>query len=474
METLVEELNDAPPPADALACFQDLPYPLLLESAGEDPQVDRYSFLMADPFDLVRATVDQSSPSSPSQGDTDLFGQLREVLQKFREPTIAGIPPFQGGAAGYFGYDLCRTLERLPSHRHNDLLLPDLVVGLYDWTIAWDHETSRCWILSTGLPAHGSNRRDRATARAVSIGERLQRTRHRERIQTAARDIQILPSHPVPGIEAVSSSFTREEYIQTVARVREYILSGDIFQANLSQRLQAPSSVAPLTLYRALRKRSPSPYAAFFDIGDAAIVSASPELFLRLRGRSVETRPIKGTAPRSNDSSEDARRASDLSGSEKDRAENVMIVDLLRNDLSIVCRDESVQVPRLCGLESHGPVHHLVSTVTGELRQGYDAIDLLRACFPGGSITGAPKIRAMEIIAELEPTQRGPYTGSIGYIGFDGAMETSIVIRTFVVTSGIAFFQVGGGIVADSNPEREYQETLDKAAGLLAVLEDPG
>jgi para-aminobenzoate synthetase component I len=255
--------------------------------------------------------------------------------------------------------------------------------------------------------------------------------------------------------------------------VREYILAGDIFQANLSQRLQAPLSGSPQSLYARLRAGTPAPYAAYFDMGGAVLVSSSPELFLRLRGSSVETQPIKGTAPRSADPLEDAGRVAALARSEKDRAENVMIVDLLRNDLSRVCRDESVRVPRLCEVESHGPVHHLVSTVTGELRSECDAIDLLRASFPGGSITGAPKIRAMEVIAELEPTQRGPYTGSIGYIGFDGSMETSIVIRTFVVKAGVAYFQVGGGIVADSDPDREYQETMDKAAGLIAALGEP-
>ena len=254
--------------------------------------------------------------------------------------------------------------------------------------------------------------------------------------------------------------------------MREYIIAGDIFQANLSQRFQTRLPEKPFDLYRRLRRRNPAPFAAYLDYGDMAILSASPERFLRLdeQRRLVETRPIKGTRPRGLGPMHDAALGRALAESEKDRAENVMIVDLLRNDLSRVCRAGTVRVPELFALEHHPTVHHLVSTVIGELEPGAQAADLIRAAFPGGSITGAPKVRAMEIIAELEPTQRGVYCGSVGYISVTGAMDTSIVIRTYLALRGQVYFQAGGGIVADSDPELEYRETLDKARGLIETL----
>jgi para-aminobenzoate synthetase component I len=268
------------------------------------------------------------------------------------------------------------------------------------------------------------------------------------------------------------STFTHRGYLDAVARVREYIVAGDIFQANLSQRFQAPLAQSPFDLYGKLRQRNPAPFAAYLDFGEVVVLSASPERFLLLEenGRQVETRPIKGTRPRGLGPMHDAALGRALAESEKDRAENVMIVDLLRNDLSRVCRPGTVRVPELFALEQHPTVHHLVSTVVGELEPGADAVALLRATFPGGSITGAPKVRAMEIIAELEPTRRGIYCGSVGYLSTSGAMDTSIVIRTYVALEGQVYFQAGGGIVADSDPELEYRETLDKARALIETL----
>jgi para-aminobenzoate synthetase component 1 len=268
----------------------------------------------------------------------------------------------------------------------------------------------------------------------------------------------------------VVSTFSRSAYLDAVERTREYIRSGDIYQANISHRMARPFVEHPFTLYASLARCNPAPFAAYFDIGPAVVVSASPERFVRLQGGHVETRPIKGTAPRGRSPDDDAALQAMLLKSEKDRAENVMIVDLLRNDLSKVCRWHTVRVAELCVLESYAGVHHLVSTVTGRLRPGLGPVDLLRAVFPGGSITGAPKIRAMEVIAELEPTRRNVYSGAIGYIGFDGTMDTNIAIRTFIVTRGTAFFPVGSGIVMDSDPSREYSETLAKAQALLAAL----
>jgi para-aminobenzoate synthetase component 1 len=285
------------------------------------------------------------------------------------------------------------------------------------------------------------------------------------------------PSYPVLDVDdaeaiGLRSTFTHRGYLSAVARVREYILAGDIFQANLSQRFQAGLAEPPLAFYRRLRRTNPAAFGAFFDVGDFAVLSVSPERFLRLSGRRVETRPIKGTRPRGLGPMHDALLGRVLAESDKDRAENVMIVDLLRNDLSRVCRAGTVRVPELFALEQHPTVHHLVSTVVGELEPGRDAVDLLRVAFPGGSITGAPKVRAMEIIAELEPTRRGVYCGSLGYLSPTGEMDTSIAIRTAVVRGSDVYFQAGGGIVADSEPEAEYRETLDKARGIIQALAD--
>jgi para-aminobenzoate synthetase component 1 len=289
------------------------------------------------------------------------------------------------------------------------------------------------------------------------------------------------PSYPVLGVEGAEpiglrSTFTHRGYLDAVTRVRDYIVAGDIFQANLSQRFQAPLTEPAFDLYARLRRGNPAAFAAYLDFGDVRVMSASPERFLRLdaNGRHVETRPIKGTRPRGLGPMHDAALGRALSESDKDRAENVMIVDLLRNDLSRVCRPGTVRVPELFALEQHPTVHHLVSTVVGELDPAADAIDLLRAAFPGGSITGAPKVRAMEIIAELEPSQRGVYCGSIGYLSTTGAMDTNIVIRTYLALRGRVYFQAGGGIVADSDPELEYRETLDKARALIGALAGMG
>jgi para-aminobenzoate synthetase component 1 len=327
--------------------------------------------------------------------------------------------------------------------------------------IVADRRERRAWILSSGHPEPaGPARRERAATRAREVEERL---RSGAPPGPAAR-----PRGPV----AVESSFTRRGYERAVAEVIERILAGDIFQANLAQRLIAelPEGLSPLDLYRRLRDRNPAPFASFLKLDDAAIASSSPERFLRLAGRRVTTCPIKGTRPRAADPDRDRALAEELEASAKDRAENVMIVDLLRNDLSRVCRDGSVDVPSLCRLERFATVHHLVSTVAGDLRPGLTAVDLLAACFPGGSITGAPKIRAMELIAELEPVRRGPYCGAIGYLGFDGSLDSSVVIRTFAIRGGRVTFGAGGGIVADSDPAAEYEETMTKAGALLAAL----
>jgi para-aminobenzoate synthetase component 1 len=281
---------------------------------------------------------------------------------------------------------------------------------------------------------------------------------------------------PLPSIiseqsGAPESSLSRAEYRKAIQTIREYIAAGDIFQANFAQRFRAPLRARPWDLYRELRRRNPAPFACFFEAGDVTVISASPERFIRVEANRAETRPIKGTRPRGNSSSADKASANDLLQSAKDNAEHVMIVDVLRNDLSRVCVPGSVQVSELAVLESHPTVHHLVSTVTGDMRTGCDSIDLLLASLPGGSITGAPKIRAMEIIAELEPVRRDIYCGCIAYLTPDGTMDSSIVIRTFLAKDGNVYFSAGGGIVADSDPDMEFEETLHKASALFAALE---
>jgi para-aminobenzoate synthetase component I len=475
---LVEELRPVPDPIVSCARFVDLPFLLLLDSAlPTDPEyLGRYSFLAADPATVVRSKgaltqqLDQSGRWT--RLDADPLAHARGLVAPFAAAPIAGLPPFQGGAAGYVGYDWGAMLERIPRPRYDDLAIPDVMLGLYDWVIAWDDAAQRAWVISTGIPERGTAQEQRAAGRLAFVKERLADGRTDGRADRGPiRDGPSAPSYPVPDAPGVRSNFTRAGYLEAVARVIEYVHAGDIFQANLSQRLQAPLAGTPLELYGRLRQRNPAPFAAYLQFGDLTIASSSPERFLEVSDVGhVETRPIKGTRPRGVGPEHDAALALALSESDKDRAENVMIVDLLRNDLSRVCRPGTVRVPELFALEHYETVHHLVSTVVGELAPERDALDLLRAAFPGGSITGAPKVRAMQIIAELEPTQRGVYCGSIGYLSVTGALDMSIVIRTYLALGRDVYFQVGGGIVADSDPEQEYRETLDKARGLIAAL----
>jgi para-aminobenzoate synthetase component 1 len=491
---MVESLGETPDPAAVVASFIDLPFLIFLDSAtgaplaGDAHQLGRYSFLTADPVTVVRSKGPVTELADGAGGwrrvEGDALAVVADLLGPPMDP-VSGLPPFQGGAAGYIGYDYGAVLERIPAARYDDLAIPDVVLGLYDWVVAWDHLIGTAWIISTGMPERGAARENRARERLEEVRRRVADSAggSQPRRPVAATPAIPLPecpsppSFPVLGVEGAEriglrSSFTHRAYLEAVARVREYILAGDIFQANLSQRFEGPLAEPTFELYRRLRRRNAAPFAAYINLGEFAVLSASPERFLRLdeNRRHVETRPIKGTRPRGLGPMHDAALGRALAESDKDQAENVMIVDLLRNDLSRVCRPGTVRVPELFALEQHPTVHHLVSTVVGELEPGTGPMDLLRAAFPGGSITGAPKVRAMEIIAELEPTRRGVYCGSIGYISNTGAMDMSIVIRTYVALRGRVYFQAGGGIVADSDPEQEYRETLDKARALIDVL----
>jgi para-aminobenzoate synthetase component 1 len=391
----------------------------------------------------------------------DPFRVLQAELDRFALPVQPDLPPFQGGVAGYFGYELHQHLEKIKLAARDDMQFPDIVLGFYDLVLAFDLTLERAWIFSSGYPEfEKTKRKKRAAARTAWVAGLLQ-------------NVPALPPLPLfVSAQTASANFTAAVYQAAVDKVREYILAGDIFEANLTQCFKAflPRDFTTWDLYRRLRSLNPAPFAAFVNFENVTVVSASPERFLQLRQGKVTTHPIKGTRRRGQTEMEDRLRAQELLQSEKDRAENIMIVDLMRNDLSRVCEDHSVKVTGLCELESFATVHHLVSTIEGELQTGKNAVDLLRATFPGGSITGAPKVRAMEIIADIEPTQRGPYCGSIGYIGFNGDMDCSIVIRSYTVKNNAVTFQAGGAVVADSVPLEEYEEMLTKSLALQNAL----
>ncbi len=444
------------PAGDPLAALASLPSAFVLRSSLQDPgaahRQARWMLFGAEPFASFRG------------GDTGIVHErFRELAARAGSLDAARVTgaPFVGGAVGYWAYDFGRRLERLPELARDDLALPDRVLGFYDVTGAHDHDTGRTWLFSSGLPAEGDERTERARARLE---------RFRALLEVAA---PLAPPAPVLAARTAVSTFSAPAYRRAVEDVREAIRRGDIFQANLSQRWTLPLPDAHLHALRfdeALRSHTPSPFAATLLLGDHAVLSASPELFLRRRGDQVVTRPIKGTRARSSDAQEDARLATELQASAKDRAENVMIVDVLRNDLGRVCETGSVRVPELCALEKFSQVWHLTSTVTGRLRADTHAFDLLHACFPGGSITGAPKIRAMEVLEELEPVRRHLYTGAIGWVGWDGDADWNIAIRTAVATPRALYWSAGGGITADSDPEAEYAESLAKAEGLRAAF----
>lgn len=455
----VVELSPPPVVFDALAAVADLPDAVLFDSALRSHDRGRYSFLTAAPrhvFVLERARY-----------GTDPFADLRAALAEHPVAPVAGLPPFQGGVAGLLSYELGGCWERLPQPTVDDFALPVLCAGLYDWVIAWDHIRGRCWLVVQPFVGHPEH-----TAR--DLQDRLQSTRavsHLAPPIAAATPLTIrTPQHRLSGAPQLFSNFAREHYLAAVARVIEYIRAGDIFQANLSQRLLCPATEAPLATYRRLRAVNPAPFAAYFAHADWTLLSASPERFLHLAGDRVETRPIKGTRRRRTNPEADLFTRDELRQSDKDQAENIMIVDLLRNDLSRVCRPGTIRVPQLCSVETYETVQHLVSQVCGQMQPGKDVFDLLAATFPGGSITGAPKVRAMQIIAEIEQVARGHYCGSLFYCGFDGSADSSILIRTLVQRRDWIACGVGGGVVAQSDPSAEYDETLHKAAGMLRAL----
>ncbi len=437
------------PPVHYLACVADEPGTLLFDSAGDAGPRGRYSYLCLDPV-AWHTTAGGGTPLTELQHRLCAYPMARDPA----------LPPFQGGAAGLLGYELGTHLERLPPPASTGAPHPDMALGVYDVVLALDHAAERAWLIASGYPeTNARGRRRRAEARLDAIRAKL--TPHAD-TPAPVRIRQL----------AWASDTGRAAYLDRVAAAIDHIHAGDVFQVNLSREIAAPRppELDALSLYAEMRARTRAPFSAYFALSPTqAVCSFSPERFLRVESDgTVETRPIKGTRPRGRTGAEDAALARELSQSPKDRAENLMIVDLLRNDLARACAVGSVRVPQLCGLESFGAVHHLVSAVTGRLAPGADAVDLLAGAFPGGSITGAPKIRAMEIIHSLERRRRGPYCGAMAWIGFDGGMDSSILIRTMALDAECVRYGVGGGIVADSDPDAEWAETQTKAAAFLA------
>ena len=439
---------------DVAEAFRDLPGLALLESARPGRNA-RWTYLTADPVAALEAPAHGPDPFAVARR---LVARLDPSRSSDPEP-----PPFLGGLVGFLGYDLGHALERLPSIALDDQGLPPMRLALHDWVVAWDRRTGEAWLAGRAVDGDARGLARRLDAVHARLTSQVVRATHGDDDGDAL---------------SFRSGLSRVAYEAGVEAVRAHIADGDIYQANLTRRLEAPFSGDPWARYRRLRTGDPSLFAAYLDLGPSpetgrprALLSASPEPFLSVDASGVvATDPIKGTRRRGRDRAEDRALACELLTSAKDRAENVMIVDVLRNDLGRVCLPGTVRVPRLCRLERTAAVQHLVSTVTGRLAPGRDAFDLLAASFPGGSITGAPKIRAMEILEGLEPVRRGPYTGALGWIGPDGAMQTSILIRTFVADGRRLTLHVGGGITWGSDSAAEWDETVAKARGPLSAI----
>ncbi len=448
-------------PVAAATRLARLPGLAFLDSAMPHDTLGRVSVLAADPFGRFRYRDGQASlDGQPVPGAP--LDALRACLAPYRLAPRPDLPIFPGAAIGYFAYDLGASLERVVPPARRAGLTDDIAFNLYDTLLAVDHARGTCLLIATGFPETDPE------ARRVRAEERLD----------AFAALLAAPTEAPPAWSPVTlawrTNLSREAYEKAVETVRDYIRAGDIYQANIAQRFVAdlPPAFDPFAFYRRLRATNPATFGAYLDFDRLTVASSSPERFLKLQGRAVETRPIKGTVRRDPDPARDAEVAAALQANPKERAENIMIVDLLRNDLSRVCEAGSVQVPVLCGLESYAGIHHLVSVVTGTLRAEADALDLIQKTFPGGSITGAPKLRAMDIITEIEGDARELYCGAIGALGFDGSLDTSIAIRTVFMDERQAVLQAGGGVTLLSDPASEYEETLTKAARVFAAFEE--
>ncbi len=427
----------------------------------------RYSFLGVEPFLVFSSRGRQCSLQENGHQEertADPFYCIKDIMKRYRVEALPGGPPFAGGAAGYFGYDMGRVIERIPVLAADDMDMPDCMLGMYATVVCIDHQERSVCAVATGLPEADPAAQKRKARKDID--------RVRSLLDAGSAGAVKPEAHSADHAGEFTSTFSRDAYCEAVLKIKEHIAAGDVYQVNLSQRFAGHLDVPPQVLYGALRQVSPAPYSCFFNYDTFHILSSSPERFLRVSGSSVQTRPIKGTRPRGKDPEEDRLMREELMVSEKDHAELLMIIDLERNDLGRVCRCGSIYPDPLFDIEAYANVYHLVSTIYGEIDQGLGTLDCLRACFPGGSITGAPKIRAMEIIEELEPCRRSVYTGSLGYLGFNGEADLNIAIRTVLHRAGQYLFNVGGGIVADSDPRLEYEETLHKGRGIMQAIRE--
>jgi para-aminobenzoate synthetase component 1 len=441
---------------------------VLLRSGCFESSRARYSFLAVNPFLTFRAFGTRCEIWS-QEGSQVQYGNpwrlLNEWLARYELLDEIDLPFPLGGCFGYWGYGLRNFTEpKLPQRARNDLELPDCHLGFYSTLLAIDHRLDKSWIVSTGLAADGSRSEQRARHELASWQRQLTSER-----PSSLKEPRPLSDCPPEG-EHIFSNLSRSAFIGLVEAAQSYIRAGDIYQVNLSQRVAVRQQLSSWELFQRMNSVSPAPFAAYLDCADFQLVSSSPEMFLRISGAHIETRPIKGTRPRSPDPTRDAQLAFELQTSQKETAELVMITDLLRNDLGKVCEFGSVQTTELIRLERYPQVQHLISAIEGRLRPELGHLEAFASCFPGGSVTGAPKFRAMEIVDELEPTARGPYTGALGYIGFNRESQLSIIIRTAICKEGVIYFPVGAGIVADSEPVAEYDETLAKARGFFEAL----
>ena len=478
---LVAEATAGLAATDVFARLARSPHAIFFDSAATDavepapdgaesPRLGRYSFVAANPIHTVH--VEQTGDlATDATALAAAFTQLRRLLADLKSPTIPGLPPFQGGVAGFAAYECGLVRLGLPTPSARDPLVPLLSLHVYDVVFAFDHDLGRGWFLSQGVPAAGPvARRHRAAERLDAVLAAVPApAAHPGRVATLAGG-----GHPLPGHQGVCSTHSRASYLEMVRTGIEFVRAGDVFQANLAQRFTVAADVDPLAVYDAARLTNPAPFAGFFAAGGCTIASMSPERFLRVRGGVVRMHPIKGTRRMIASPEADLYAGADLEASGKDRAENVMIVDLVRNDLARVCLPASVRVEALCRLERYRYVQHLVSIVAGRLRPGLGPLDAFEAAIPGGSVTGAPKHRACEIISQLEGVARGVYCGSLGYLGLDGTADFNLLIRTLVIGPGSLSFAAGGGITAASDPAAEHAESLHKAEGMLRVLDALG
>ena len=469
MRPLLQEVQTSLSPESLAERLRGLPGVVLLRTHNFEGLHARYSFVTSEPFATLRSFGARCEVRIAERVQVQ-FGNpwriLDGLMSRFELLDEVDLPFPLGGSFGYWGYDLKNFVEpRLTRKAINDLELPDCHVGFYDSLVIFDHRLGKTWIVSTGLRPDGSRSGTLAQSQMDQWKSRLAEDREHEHSPERTGTEAGVMGRPV-----ISSSVSHDGFLDMVHRAQRYIRAGDIYQVNLSHRLSAPSPTASWSFFQRLADVSPAPFAAYLDCGDVQLSSSSPEMFIRMSGSQIRTRPIKGTRPRSADSNRDAQLTYELQTSAKEMAELVMITDLLRNDLGRVCEYGTVQVPELVRLERYAQVQHLVSTIEGRLASGTTHFAAFAACFPGGSITGAPKIRAMEIIDELEPVTRGPYTGCIGYLGFNRESQLNIAIRTAVHRGGRVYFHAGAGIVADSGPEAEYDETMAKAGGFLTAL----